>query len=100
MVMSSVHVQTNRLDRRGGSRLNQNACFDGLELDGLGTRGREEEIEALDGFSAALAQLIPFEVVAAFRMVFVPACDADVVADDAAGFSFVGKNGIDDTVLD
>jgi len=79
-----VHGQTGGLDRRGGFGLSQNAGLNGLQLDGLGARGGEEEVEALDGLSAAPARLIPFEVVAAFGMVFIPACDPDVVADNAS----------------
>ena len=67
-----------------GFGLSQQAGFGGAELDRFGARGGENEIEALDRFSATPALFIPFEVVAALGVVFVLAGDPDVIADDSS----------------
>jgi hypothetical protein len=86
LVDCQVHRQTHRFLNcrycRFGKR--QQTSFNCAEFNQFGASGRQYEVKALDRLSAEPALFIPFEVVAAFGMVLILACNPFEVADNLA----------------
>jgi hypothetical protein len=59
----------------------QDSGLAGLEFDGLCPGGWDELLEDGDRMPLALSRLIPLQVVASFRVVFLPAVDQDMIPD-------------------
>src|ERR1700722_13536148 len=79
LVDRRVHGQTCRRGRSPSLRHGHETSSDGVKLDRFCTSGGNKEIVALDGLSAPPPVFVPFEVVAAFRVVLVLAAYPDVV---------------------